>query len=157
HGPPPERSDCRARVRALRGQLPTASPTHFLVKLVFAAPASFLSDAEASQDAWASFWHFVMKLFSAAPASFFAPAWSLHVAAMAEPKASDDSKRARAILVKTFLHLVVLSSFPFMPLKREQARDRTGNAPQKFHERSREFKARNADGVIWYVPGMCHH
>ena len=51
-----------------------ASDTHFLVKLVLAAPASFLSAACISQLVCASFVHFVMKLFIAAPASFFAAA-----------------------------------------------------------------------------------
>jgi hypothetical protein len=42
-----------------------------LVKLVFAAPASFFSAAEWSQAALASLSHFFMKLVCAAPASFF--------------------------------------------------------------------------------------
>jgi len=50
--------------------LPVASVTHFLVKLVFAAPASFFSAAWLSQVACASFLHLPMKLVSAAPASF---------------------------------------------------------------------------------------
>jgi hypothetical protein len=60
------------------GQVPTASLTHFLVKLVLAAPASFFSEAWAVQVAVASFWHFVMKLLSAAPARFLSVAWALH-------------------------------------------------------------------------------
>jgi len=51
-------------------QPPTESVTHFLVKLVFAAPLSFLSAAAASQAAVASVSHFFMKLVFAAPASF---------------------------------------------------------------------------------------
>src|SRR5271170_6112741 len=54
--------------------VPVASVTHFLVKLVFAAPASFLSAAWVSQAASASFVHFVMKLVFAAPARFLAVA-----------------------------------------------------------------------------------
>src|SRR4051794_25824169 len=54
--------------------------THFFVKLVFAAPASFFSFADASQVVFASFSHLVRKLFIAAPASFFSSAWDLHVA-----------------------------------------------------------------------------
>jgi hypothetical protein len=54
-----------------RHQLPTASLTHFLTWLVFAAPASFLSEADLLQAVDASFSHFVMKDLSAAPASFF--------------------------------------------------------------------------------------
>jgi hypothetical protein len=61
--------------RLVNLQLPTASVTHFLVKLVFAAPLSFFAAAEVSQDFCASDWHFFMKLFSAAPASFFSVAW----------------------------------------------------------------------------------
>ena len=57
--------------------MPVASDTHFLVKLVFAAPASFLSAACASQLACASFLHLVMKLVIAAPASFLLAASSL--------------------------------------------------------------------------------
>ena len=57
-----------------------ASSTHFLVKLVFAAPASFFSAAWASQvfctDAEASLLHFFRKLSLAAPASFFSAAWA---------------------------------------------------------------------------------
>ena len=49
-------------------QLPTASVTHFSVKLVFAAPASFFSAACLSQPAVASVSHFFMKLVFAAPA-----------------------------------------------------------------------------------------
>jgi hypothetical protein len=56
--------------------LPTASFTHLVSKLDFAAPASFLSAEAFWQLAAASLWHFVMKLFRAAPASFFAAAWS---------------------------------------------------------------------------------
>src|SRR5262245_38572623 len=68
-------------------QVPTASPTHFLVKLVLAAPASFLSPAWTSQAFAASVWHFFMKLVSAAPASFLSVACPLQVAvcAMADP------------------------------------------------------------------------
>src|SRR6516225_7196480 len=60
-------------------QAPTASVTHFFVKLVFAAPASFLSFACPSHDFCASDWHFFMKLLSAAPASFLSSACPLHV------------------------------------------------------------------------------
>ena len=52
-------------------QAPVASFTHFLVKLVLAAPDNFLSAAWLSQTAAASDSHFFMKLVSAAPASFF--------------------------------------------------------------------------------------
>jgi len=44
------------------------------VKLVFAAPASFRSEACVLQTLVASVWHFFMKLFMAAPASFFSVA-----------------------------------------------------------------------------------
>ncbi len=64
---------------------------HFLVKLFFAAPANFLSEACASHVAVAadnaadaSFSHFWMKLFLAAPASFFSEACASHVAAKEE-------------------------------------------------------------------------
>ena len=62
------------------GYVPTASETHFLVKLLLAAPASFLSFADASHVVSASFSHFLVKLVSAAPASFFSAACALHVA-----------------------------------------------------------------------------
>src|SRR5215471_13678198 len=48
-------------------QCPTASLRHFSVKLVLAAPASFLPAAALSQDACASFSHFVMKLVERGP------------------------------------------------------------------------------------------
>jgi hypothetical protein len=41
--------------------LPTASEKHFFAKLVFAAPASFFSAAEASHAFFASLSHFFMK------------------------------------------------------------------------------------------------
>ena len=59
--------------------VPTASETHFLVKLLLAAPASFLSFADASHVVSASFSHFSVKLVSAAPASFFSAACALQV------------------------------------------------------------------------------
>ena len=59
--------------------MPAASFTHFLVKLVFAAPDSFLSAAWVSQAVAASSSHFFMKLVSAAPASFFPAAVSLQL------------------------------------------------------------------------------
>lgn len=49
---------------------PVASETHFFSKLVFAAPASFLSWDARSHVVRASLSHFVMKLVNAAPASF---------------------------------------------------------------------------------------
>src|SRR5207248_1105058 len=58
---------------------PVASLTHFFVKLVLAAPCSFLSAAAVSQEACASFWHLPMKLVRAAPASFFSAAVSLQL------------------------------------------------------------------------------
>src|SRR5882757_4990976 len=64
-------------------QVPAASVTHFLVKLVFAAPASFFSAACASQAVLASFSHFVRKLFWAAPASFFSADCALQESACA--------------------------------------------------------------------------
>jgi hypothetical protein len=88
--PPPrareaDEADEADQVRSSRpidgGQLPTASVTHFLVKLVLAAPASFLSAASLSQTAVASVSHFFMKLVCAAPASFFSPACALQLAA----------------------------------------------------------------------------
>jgi hypothetical protein len=65
-------------------QLPTASPTHFLVKLFFAAPASFLPAASVSQIFCASPSHFYMKLVRAAPASFLSVACTLQVAPCAK-------------------------------------------------------------------------
>src|SRR5215813_4013783 len=63
----------------LSGQLPTASLTHFLVKLTFAAPASLRSPAALSQAVAASVSHFFMKLVSAAPASFLSVACALQL------------------------------------------------------------------------------
>src|SRR5262245_34215639 len=69
-------SDCRPRTCL---QPPTASVTHFLVKLALAAPASFLSAAEISHAFCASVSHFFMKLLRAAPASFFSEACALQL------------------------------------------------------------------------------
>src|SRR6266849_3925413 len=71
------------------GQVPTASCTHFLAKLVFAAPASFFSPAWVVQEVVASLSHLVMKLLSAAPASFLSEAWALHVASCAKAVAAN--------------------------------------------------------------------
>ena len=66
--------------RRLKPVQPPASVTHFLVKLVRAAPASFFSSACLSHAAAAeallppSFSHLVTKLVLAAPASFFSAA-----------------------------------------------------------------------------------
>src|SRR5262249_24920533 len=67
-------------------QLPTASVTHFLGKLSFAAPARFLSAAHFSPADLASVSHFFMKLVIAAPASFLLVASTLHDAAYALPQ-----------------------------------------------------------------------
>src|SRR5262249_15999953 len=81
-----EISGCFPRLRrhsvlARRGYyVPTASPTHFFIWLVFAAPARFFCLESASQVVVASFSHFVMKLLSAAPASFLSAASDLQVA-----------------------------------------------------------------------------
>jgi len=56
--------------------LPIFSRTHLVVKLVFAAPESFFSDAVTLQALLASLSHFCMKLERAAPASFFSAAVS---------------------------------------------------------------------------------
>src|SRR5262245_32369395 len=73
-------SDSLQSTRKRSRQLPTASPTHFFMWLVLAAPASFLEAESASQDFLASDSHLVMKLLSAAPASFLLSASPLHVA-----------------------------------------------------------------------------
>ena len=68
------------------------SSTHFFVKLVLAAPASFFSAAWASQvAATASDSHFLMKLVLAAPDSFFSLAAASHL-----PSAAWED-RARAV------------------------------------------------------------
>src|SRR5665213_2630909 len=64
-------------------QAPVASVTHFLVKLVCAAPCRFFSLACESQDFLASVSHFFMKLFIAAPASFLSAAVALQLSAYA--------------------------------------------------------------------------
>ena len=81
---------------ARRSYPPTASFTHLVVKLVLAAPASFLSAAWLSQVVWASFWHFVRKLVRAAPASFLASAEAVQVSARAPVAARATSATARA-------------------------------------------------------------
>jgi hypothetical protein len=79
------------------------SVTHFFVKLVLAAPASFFSIADMSQDACASFSHFVMKLVIAAPANFFSVACALHEAVC-----------AKAVLAQ--MHMTAAKSVDFMSL-----------------------------------------
>ena len=72
------RSPDRVRNRIRYFGASVASFTHFLTKLDFAAPASFLSEACAVQAlpaaSVASFMHFLVKLVLAAPASFFSAA-----------------------------------------------------------------------------------
>jgi hypothetical protein len=84
---------------------PVASLMHFFKKLFFAAPASFLSLACASQlavaavnAAEASFSHFWTKLVLAAPTSFFSAACASQVAAKDEAlkvKSATDNKAVR--------------------------------------------------------------
>src|SRR5262245_46269342 len=84
-----------------KSQVPVASLTHFVVKLSFAAPDSFLSAAALSHDAVASDAHLVMKLLSAAPASFFSSALCLQVClAMAPvtPRLKINSARATCFI-----------------------------------------------------------
>src|SRR5262245_15953918 len=61
------------------GSTPSESVTHFLVKLVFAAPLSFFSAAAIPHDLLASRSHLSMKLLRAAPASFWSSACALQV------------------------------------------------------------------------------
>jgi hypothetical protein len=77
-----------------------ASPTHFVMKLVFAAPLSFFSTAVLSQAAFASFSHLPMKLFFAVPASFFSVACSAHVAAKAGSAEMQRTTLSKIALVK---------------------------------------------------------
>src|SRR4029079_15432873 len=58
--------------------------THLLTKLVFAAPASFLSAACVVQLDAASFVHLLTKLVLAAPDSFFSVAWASQLASAAK-------------------------------------------------------------------------
>ena len=81
--------------------MPTASVTHFLVKLVLAAPASFFSVAEVLQDFLASLSHFFKKLVRAAPASFFSVAWPLQVGDCACAMAA--MKHSKAARVNTLM------------------------------------------------------
>src|SRR5207342_3318496 len=78
--------------------VPTASPTHFFMWLVFAAPASFLSLESVSHVVVASFSHLVMKLLSAAPASFLSAASDLQVA-----KAGPDMMHKASSRVSLFM------------------------------------------------------
>jgi hypothetical protein len=59
---------------------PTFSATHFVTWLALAAPLSFCFVESASHAAAASFSHLVMKLLSAAPASFLSAASDLQLA-----------------------------------------------------------------------------
>src|SRR3954454_21347993 len=80
HGGDPLQIPAKNRWKQVcRDYAPVASLTHFLVKLVLAAPCSFFSCAAVSQEVCASFSHLVMKLCSAAPASFFSAACSLQL------------------------------------------------------------------------------
>jgi hypothetical protein len=81
--------------------VPTESFTHFFVKLVFAAPASFLSAADESQVACASFWHFFMKLVKAAPASFLSVAWLWQVEVCAA--AAVAVRQSKAVMASLFI------------------------------------------------------
>lgn len=85
----------------LAPQPPTASFTHFVVKLVFAAPPNFFSAAALSQDVAASVSHFFIKLFIAAPASFLFPASILHDSAKAalETSTSEAVRRSNFIAI----------------------------------------------------------
>jgi hypothetical protein len=65
------------------------------VKLVLAAPDSFLSATWVSHAIVASFSHFFMKLVSAAPASFFVVAVSFQLSATAPVTARLESNSAR--------------------------------------------------------------
>jgi len=58
-----------------------------LVKLSFAAPANFFSAADFAHVAFASVSHFFIKLVIAAPASFLLPASTLQESAYALPHA----------------------------------------------------------------------
>src|SRR5215472_15401204 len=107
-------------------QCPTASLRQFSVKLVLAAPASFLPAAALSQDACASFSHFVMKLVSAALESLFALASPLQVSAMAEPAAKPDSKTATASVFIACLPWCV-DAFGALKRAREHATIHGGN------------------------------
>src|SRR5574337_100706 len=86
----------RVAGRLKRRVQPPASVTHFLTKLVRAAPASFLSSACLSHAALAgaavpppaSFSHLVTKLLRAAPASFFSSACLSQAAAPPPASAS---------------------------------------------------------------------
>src|SRR5262249_8178119 len=103
-----QQGDPKGRPYMLDGQVPTASRTHFLVKLALAAPASFFSDASDVQVVVASFSHFVMKLLSAAPASFLSEAWALHVASCAKAVAANvDSSAASNIFFIGFSSVVL--------------------------------------------------
>jgi len=90
-------------------QLPTASVTHFFVKLVFAAPANFFSAAALSQDAAASVWHFFIKLVIAAPASFLLPASTLQESAKALLEASKSAAVRTSPFIAFLLGFVSLS------------------------------------------------
>lgn len=79
-------------------EAPTASFTHFLVKLFLAAPASFFSAAAASQLAAASFSHFFMKLLLAAPASFFSAAFAAQVGPSAKAESANAERRVLTMI-----------------------------------------------------------
>jgi len=89
--------------------VPTASETHFFVKLAFAAPASFFSAAAVVQPFVASVSHFFKKLFCAAPANFFSAACALQLGSWAKTlEANIENKATRATRVMGFSFFVCL-------------------------------------------------
>src|SRR5579871_6654781 len=92
--------------RRERRQVPTASVTHFLMKLVLAAPFSFWSLALPSHVLAASLWHFFMKLVIAAPASFLSDAMLLQVSSAK----ADVAKQA----ITSAKKVVFMSDFPWL-------------------------------------------
>ena len=91
--------------RNCAAQVPTASLTHFFVKLFFAAPASFFSAACASHAVLASLPHLVRKLFSAAPCRFFSARLRLAGRALREGCRCEARKQRHQ---KQFFHEVLL-------------------------------------------------
>jgi hypothetical protein len=83
--------------------VPTASETHFFVKLAFAAPASFFSAAAVLQAFAASASHFFKKLVCAAPANFFSAACALQLGPWANAlEANMENKTTRVTRVMGF-------------------------------------------------------
>src|SRR5882672_4139951 len=109
--------------------------------LVLAAPASFLSAESASQDFLASDSHFVMKLLSAAPASFLSVASLLQVA-NALVAASESAAARTNVFMRTLLLLLPRLKGAGRELKSGDGwqQERTGGGSQVLRRPLRSYR-----------------